>query len=50
MTAAVVVLGSLAVIRFLLDRGYLVPWIRRGRALAARLRDMFWGTGTPREG
>jgi len=50
MTAAVVVLGSLAVIRFLLDRGFLAPWIRRGRALAARLRDMFWGTRTPREG
>ena len=50
MTAAVVVLGGLAVIRFLHDRGYTAPWIRRGKVLAARLRELLGGRGTPREG
>jgi len=36
MTAAVVVLGGLSAARFLHDRGYTAPWIRRGRALWSR--------------
>lgn len=38
MTAAVVVLGGLGLLRFLHDRGYTAPWIRRLRGLAARAR------------
>jgi hypothetical protein len=38
MTAAVVVLGSLATLRFLHDRGYTAPWIRRLRHISARVR------------
>ena len=38
MTAAVLVLGSLAALRFLHDRGYLAPWMARARALWAFLQ------------
>jgi len=40
ITMAVVVLGGLGLLRFLHDRGYTAPWIRRMRGLAARVRGM----------
>jgi len=43
MTAAVVVMGALASLRFLHDRGYTAPWIARAR----RLRDRIHGGKRP---
>ena len=38
VASAVVVLGGIGLLRFLHDRGYTAPWIKRGRALLARLK------------
>jgi hypothetical protein len=38
VAAAVVVLGGMALLRFLHDRGYTAPWMARARALRDRLR------------
>jgi hypothetical protein len=37
-TAAIVVLGAIAMLRFLHDRGYTAPWIARWKALRERWR------------
>lgn len=38
--AAIVVLGGIALLRFLHDRGYTAPWMARFRAFYARIRGM----------
>jgi hypothetical protein len=37
-TAAIVVLGTIALLRFLADRGYTAPWAARWRSAGGRLR------------
>jgi hypothetical protein len=37
-TAAIVVLGTIALLRFLADRGYTAPWAARWRSVGGRLR------------
>ncbi len=43
--AAIVVLGSIAILRFLRDRGYTAPWLARWRALVGRARG--WRAAGP---
>lgn len=45
--AAIVVLGSIALLRFLQDRGYTAPWTARFRALFGRMRRRPAGDSEP---